>query len=161
IGMAPSIDVGNFDTSETAVTLLDFLSDPDIPLSLHHVPRADGASMIDLIGVVVGNLVSHEAGHFFGNWHTDRFLLPFNLMNPLDVYKIVGRDGTFGTADDLDIDFGQGFYSRLGSLAGVEDTLNTIAFGLSTGTRAGTYYDFVTGTLYVSGTIDDGHKDRL
>ena len=32
----------------------------------------------------------------------------------------------------------------------MEDTLNTLAFGLSTG-RAGTYYDFVTGTLYVSG----------
>src|SRR5262249_21218065 len=67
IGMAPSIDVGNFDISETAVALLDFLSDPDIPLSLHHVPRADGASMIDLIGVAVGNVVSHEAGHFFGD----------------------------------------------------------------------------------------------
>src|SRR5262249_59021160 len=76
-------------------------------------------------------------------------------------YGHVGPDGTFGTADDLDIDFGRGFYSRLETFGGVEDTLDTIAFGLSTGTRAGTYYDFVTGTLYVSGTIDDGHEDRL
>src|SRR5262249_54538090 len=74
---------------------------------------------------------------------------------------LLGPDGTFGTADDLDIDFGRGFYSRLETFAGVEDTLNTIAFGLSTGTQAGTYYDFVTGTLYVTGTIDGGHADRL
>jgi Ca2+-binding RTX toxin-like protein len=161
IGMAPSIDVGNFDTSETAVALLDFLSDPDIPLSLHHVPRADGASMIDLIGVVVGNVVSHEAGHFFGDWHTDPFLSPFNIMNPYPLYQNLGSDGVFGTADDVDIDFGRGFYSQREFFGGVEDTLNTIAFGLSTGTRAGTYYDFVTGTLYVSGTLDDGRKDTL
>src|SRR5262249_52817956 len=80
IGMAPTIDVGNFDTSETAVALLDYLSDPDIPFSLHYVPRADGATMIDLIGVYVGNLVSHEAGHFFGNWHTDPFFSPLGIM---------------------------------------------------------------------------------
>jgi Ca2+-binding RTX toxin-like protein len=161
IGMSPTIDVGNFDTSETAVALLDALSDPLNPFSLQYVPRADGASLIDLIGVVVGNVVSHEAGHFFGDWHTDPFVLPFNIMNPFDVYKNIGPDGTFGTADDVDIDFGRGYYSQLESFGGVEDTRNTIAFGLSTGTRAGTYYDFVTGTLYVSGNIDDGRKDTL
>jgi Ca2+-binding RTX toxin-like protein len=161
IGMSPTIDVGNFDTSETAVTLLDLISDPNNPFSLDYVPRADGATMIDLIGVAVGNLVSHEAGHFFGDWHTDPFLLPSNIMNPFPLYEILGPDGVFGTADDVDMDFGPGLYSRLEFFGGVEDTLNTIAFGLSTGTRAGTYYDFVTGTLYVSGNIDDGHEDRL
>src|SRR5262249_38100667 len=117
--------------------------------------------MIDLIGVTVGNVVSHEAGHFFGDWHTDPFLFPFNMMNPGLVYQHLGPDRTFGTADDVDIDFGRAIYSRFEGFDGVEDTLNTIAFGLSTGTRAGTYYDFVTGTLYVSGNTDDGHEDRL
>src|SRR5262245_17288677 len=161
LGMSPTIDVGNFDTSETAVALLDLLSDPDFPRSLHQVPRADGASMIDLIGVAMGNLVSHEAGHFFGNWHTDPFLPPFGIMTQFGALFDLGPDGTFGTADDGDVDFGQGIYSRLEDFAGVEDTLNTIAFGLSTGTNAGTYYDFVDGTLYVSGTIDDSQEDRL
>src|SRR5262249_52361227 len=82
LAMSPSIDVGNFDTSETAVALLDILSDPLRPFSLQHVPRADGASLIDLIGVTVGNVVSHEAGHFFGDWHTDPFFFPSNIMNP-------------------------------------------------------------------------------
>ena len=36
-----------------------------------------------------------------------------------------------------------------------------MAFGLSTGTKSGTYFDFVTGTLYVTGNIDDGHQDEL
>jgi Ca2+-binding RTX toxin-like protein len=155
VGMSPSIDVGNFDTSETAVALLDLVSDV-----LPQVPRGDGATMIDLIGAVVGHVVSHEAGHFFGNWHTDPFASPSNVMNPfIDVGT--GPDGIFGTADDLHFRFGRGFYDRFESFVGVEDTLNSIAFGLSTGTRAGTYYDFVTGTLYVSGNIDDGKKDRL
>jgi Ca2+-binding RTX toxin-like protein len=161
LAMAPGIDVGNFDTSETAVALLDLLSDPDYPFSLHSVPLGDGATMIDLIGVAVGNLVSHEAGHFFGNWHTDPFLPPFDIMTQFGALYDLGPDGTFGTADDGDIDFGRGVYSRFELFDGVEDTLNTIAFGLSTGTKAGTYYDFVTGTLYVSGTIDDGQEDRL
>jgi Bacterial pre-peptidase C-terminal domain/RTX calcium-binding nonapeptide repeat (4 copies) len=161
LAMAPGIDVGNFDTSETAVALLDLLSDPDYPRSLHSVPLGDGATMIDLIGVAVGNVVAHEAGHLFGNWHTDPFAPPFGIMTQFGVLANIGPDRTFGTEDDLDVDFERGFYSRLEDFVGVEDTLNTIAFGLSTGTKAGTYYDFVTGTLYVSGTIDDGHEDRL
>src|SRR4029453_13932314 len=103
-----------------------------------------------------------EAGHIFGNWHTDALLPQFNLMDQfLSPREGLGPDGTFGTADDTDVDFGQGIFSRFETFAGVEDTLNTIAFGLSTGTRAGTYYDFVTGTLYVSGKLDDGHEGRL
>ncbi|HEY1381676.1 MAG TPA: pre-peptidase C-terminal domain-containing protein [Gemmataceae bacterium] len=163
IGIAQSIDVGNFDTSETAVQLLDFFSDPDNPFALENIPRADGATMTDLIGLYVGNAACHEAGHFFGNRHTDPILRYANIMNQFvsTVQEVRDPDRTFGTTDDQDFDFGRGFYTRYEGLTGVEDTLNTIAFGLSTGTRAGTYYDFVTGTLYVSGTIDDGHKDRL
>src|SRR5262249_30601615 len=105
IGMAPSIDVGNFDTSETAVALLDFLSDADNPFSLHQIPRGNGATMIDLIGVYVGNVVCHEAGHIFGNWHTDPLLPQVNVMNQFVTFvgEDLGPDGTFGTADDKDV----------------------------------------------------------
>lgn len=153
VGISPSVDVGNFDTSETAVVLLDVLS-----VALNTVRIADGKSMVDLLGVSVGNIISHEAGHFFGNWHTD-FTAP-NIMLP-SLLVGIGPDRIFGTADDVDIDFGRGSYLQDEGFAGTEDTLNTLAFGLATGTRAGTYYDFVTGTLYVSGDIDDGHMDKL
>src|SRR5262245_22687477 len=82
-------------------------------------------------------------------------------MNQYGALADIGPDGMFGTDDDVDVDFEPGFYTRLEGFTGVEDTVNTIAFGLSTGTKAGTYYDFVTGTLYVSGTIDDGQEDHL
>jgi hypothetical protein len=103
-------------------------------------------------------VISHEAGHFFGNWHTDPTAA--NIMNQ-GLARFLGPDRVFGTADDVDIDFGRGAYWQDEGFAGTEDTLNTIAFGLSTGTRAGTYYDFVSGTLYASGDVDDGHKDEL
>ena len=163
LGVSATIDVGNFDTSDTAVTMLDSYSDPLHRFSLHRIPRADGATMIDLIGVAVGSTTSHEAGHFFGNWHTDPFTAFTNVMTNA-VFQEIGPDGTFGTADDVDVDFGRGNYSQTvfeAIFEGVEDTLNTIAFGLSTGTAAGTYFDFVNGTLYVSGSIDDGRKDEL
>ncbi len=68
IGIAESIDVGNFETKESAIVLLDLLSAPsDNPNSLNKFPLGGGASIIDLIGVGVGNIVSHEAGHFFAN----------------------------------------------------------------------------------------------
>lgn len=160
IGVAASIDVGNFDTTETAVALLDRLSE-----LLPQWPRGGGATLIDLIGVVAGDVASHEAGHIFGNWHTDPFTDPFDFLNLMNRGFLAdfGPDGLFGTADDVDLDFGRSNYSQHPEepFDGVEDTLNTIAFGLSTGTKAGTYFDFVTGTLYVSGNIDDGRKDEL
>lgn len=153
-GLAPSIDVGNFDTSETAIVV------PGQLPSLGTVPLALGKTVVDYVGVFIGNLVSHEAGHFFGNWHT--LSTTSNIMNGFfSRAGVVGPDGIFGTADDPDVAFGRESYSISEGFLGTEDTLNTIAFGLSTGIKAGTYFDFVTGTLYVSGNINDGHEDEL
>ena len=161
LGISASVDVGNFDTSETAVVLLDVLSE-----ILPQLPRGPEVSLIDLIGVLTGNVVSHEAGHFLGNWHTDPFADPLDSLNLMIRPYFLGNfgpDGLFGTPDDVDMDFGLSDYSRHPNeiFDGVEDTLNSLAFGLSTGTAAGTYFDFVNGTLYVSGNIDDGRKDEL
>jgi hypothetical protein len=165
VGIAQSIDVGNFDTSETAVVLLDSLGDADPSggrLNLNAIPRAPGVTMIDLIGAMVGSIAAHEFGHLSGNFHTDPVLDPDDTMNPYAGLPR-GPDGIFGTADDDPRHFGVGhFWADQGPYyAGVNDTLNTIAFGLSTGKQAGTYFDFVTGTLYVTGSIDDGRKDDL
>jgi Ca2+-binding RTX toxin-like protein len=75
----------------------------------------------------------------------------------------VGDDFVYGSADDVKVLFSSdGIYDPT-SYRGpsINDSLNTVAYGLSTGTKAGTYFDFVTGTLYVTGTIDDGRKDTL
>lgn len=110
IGIAESIDPGNFDASETAVVLLDSLSStsPTSGISLNNVPRAGGATIIDVIGVAVGNLVCHEAGHYLGNWHTTSTNTTRNIMDQgpstlTDYYLNIvetGPDQVFGNGDD-------------------------------------------------------------
>ena len=138
LGIAESIDVGNFEIEETAVVLLDLLSAPaSDPNSLNQYPLGPGATIIDLIGEGVGNIAAHEAGHFFANWHTNQFNTQANIMDQggnLDNTVGVGPDGVFGTADDVDVDFGKDQFVPNEGFTGTEDTLNSIAFGLSTGT---------------------------
>jgi hypothetical protein len=136
IGIAESIDVGNFETAEDAVVLLDFLSGPaNDPNSLNRIPRAPGVGMVELVGVGVGNIVAHEIGHYSGNWHTEQFFGPANLMDQggnLAGMLGVGPDGVFGSADDVDVDFGRDLFVPGERFEGIEDTLNAVAFGLST-----------------------------
>jgi hypothetical protein len=139
IGIAEDIDPGNFEIESTAVTLLDLLSTvASNPNSLNQYPLAPGTTKIDVVGVGVGNITAHEAGHFFGNFHTNRFNANQNIMDQggnLDNLVGVGPDGIFGSADDVDVDFGDDNFANEG-FTGVEDTLNVLAFGLSTGTAA-------------------------
>ena len=134
IGIAQSIDPGNFDTAETAVVLLDLLSAPEFdPNSLNAIPLAEGADIIDLIGTAVGNIVAHEAGHFFGGFHTDQFNPEPNIMDQggnLANTIGLGADGVFGSADDDNVAFDRDQYVINEGFQGVEDTLNVIAFGL-------------------------------
>jgi hypothetical protein len=137
IGLAQSIDVGNFETEETAVVLLDLLSTSGSnPNSLNQYvgPATD---IIELVGTGVGNITAHEGGHFFAAWHTDQFNPASNIMDQggnLDNSVGVGPDRIFGTADDVDVDFGKDMFVPNEGFTGTEDSLNAIAFGLSTGT---------------------------
>lgn len=133
IGIAQSIDPGNFEAAETGVILLDLLSGaaPD-PNSLNSFPLAPGVSMVDLVGVALGNIAAHEAGHYVGNFHTEQFnLLPSlmdrggNLPNTIGV----GEDGIFGNEDDADVDFSQDPFEVTERFAGIEDTLAVVACG--------------------------------
>jgi hypothetical protein len=136
IGISESIDVGNFDAMETAYVLLDVLSDTtgEERSSINQFSVAPSASIIDLIGAAVGNVVAHEAGHLFGNFHTEPSNASENLMDrgghPANTFG-VGPDNIFGTADDVDVDFGLDSYVLDEGLVGLEHTLNVIAFGLS------------------------------
>ncbi len=139
VGIAQSIDVGNFETEEVALVLLDLLSAPEgselfIPsLSLNSYLLADGTDIIDIIGTGVGNITAHEAGHFLANWHTDQFNDSPNIMDQGGNFPNtigVGEDLVFGSEDDVDVDFGEDVYVPNEGFRGVEDTLTSIGYGL-------------------------------
>ncbi|GIF78257.1 DVUA0089 family protein [Asanoa siamensis] len=130
IGIAQSIDPGNFDTQESALILLDVLSGPandDASLNFYITPASN---KIDFIAQAVGNVVSHEAGHFFGNWHVDQFNDTLNLMDQGGNFPLlygVGPDGIGGTADDPDVDFGEDEFNPSEGFTGIEDTRGRLA----------------------------------
>jgi hypothetical protein len=144
VGVAESVDPGNFDREETALILLDLLSGPaDDPIfgtsSLNHYMTA-ASDRVRFIGRVLGATVAHEAGHFYGNFHTDGHNNVTSLMDGSqpDPAKLFGTgpDGIGGTADDdshprLERDA----YDPVEAFTGIEDTLNVVAFGVSRGRR--------------------------
>ena len=162
-GIAQTVDVGNFDTEETAVVLMDGFTGPafflgfvdldldgqpddldgdgqpdavDVPDegSVNHYLTARGMTQIDLLARAVGNVTVHEAGHYFGAYHTGEELI--DIMDqggsPANLYE-AGPDRILGTQDDTDIDFAVDEYVPNEGFTGAEDTVNTLAFGLSTG----------------------------
>ncbi len=155
IGIAEFIDVGNFSTEDTGVVLLDIFSADGVfyPDSVNAVELDPSVTIIDAIGVVVGQTVSHEFGHMLGNWHTENDNTIWNVMdkggaaNSPERRSGVGPDGIFGTADDIDVDFFDEDYDSSEAIAfGLERTTIRTAFGLSTG----------AGTLYIDGTNNSG-----
>ncbi|MEQ4300522.1 PPC domain-containing protein [Plantactinospora sp. B6F1] len=134
IGVAQFIDPGNFGTQDSALVLLDVLSDPagdEASLNTYLTPDSD---RIGFVGRAVGNVTAHEAGHFFGNWHVDQFNDQANLMDQGGNFPLlfgVGPDGVGGTADDPDVDFGEDTFNPGEGFTGVENTLGRIAFGVT------------------------------
>lgn len=163
IGIAESIDVGNFDTTETAVVLLDLLSstNPIVADSLNNIIRNFSSTITDLIGVAVGNIVTHEAGHFFGLWHTDNFNSSSQIIDQGgNIGNIIGlgADGFFGTGDDINVNFGTDFLTS--SFSGLQDSINTLAFSLSTAANYG--LDFGDAPAeYPTLLADDGARHNL
>ncbi|GAA3752048.1 hypothetical protein GCM10022225_40460 [Plantactinospora mayteni] len=134
IGVAQFIDPGNFGTQDSALVLLDVLSDPaGDPASLNSY-LTGASNRIGFVGQAVGNVTAHEAGHFFGDWHVDQFNDQANLMDQGGNFPLmfgVGPDGVGGTADDPDVDFGEDTFNPGEGFTGTEDTLSRIAFGVT------------------------------
>ncbi|GIF25865.1 hypothetical protein BJ973_003138 [Actinoplanes tereljensis] len=136
IGIAQSIDPGNFETEETALVLLDVLSAPagdsSASLNTYLTPASD---RIAFLGQALSNVISHEAGHFFGDYHTDNQDALPNLMDAggtgFATLFGVGPDGVGGTADDADVDFGDSQFIPSEGFIGTEDTLGRIVFGVT------------------------------
>ncbi|WP_433617887.1 hypothetical protein ACQP2P_19385 [Dactylosporangium sp. CA-139114] len=135
IGISQYIDPGNYATEDSAIVLLDVLSDPggDASLNTYITPASD---KIKFIGRALGNVITHEAGHLYGNFHTDPLNDTPNLMDAGGAFPGlfgVGPDNIGGTADDVDYDFGEEVFTPDEGLAGTEDTLNTTAWALVKG----------------------------
>ena len=137
IGIAQSIDAGNFGREETALVLLDEISAPAGPrwsLNSYVGPRSD---KVAFIGRAVGNITSHEAGHMSGSWHTSGPNDVHGIMDPGGnpaVMFAVGPDNVGGTADDPDLDFTEDELSPAEGFTGVEDTVARTAWAFVRGT---------------------------
>lgn len=152
IGIAESIDVGNFNTEESAVILLDLI---DTPSGFGSIPLGPRVARQDFLADAIGRVAAHEAGHFFGAWHTlNSNALPQIMDTGGTAGNImgVGRDGIYGTDDDVDVQFGTDTYDPFTSFIafGKQNSAATIAFGLATGTVGG----FASGTVYLDSNVN-------
>ncbi|MFK3985650.1 hypothetical protein ACI2K4_35465 [Micromonospora sp. NPDC050397] len=134
-GTATDVDPGNFETEETAFILMDLPTAPAGPVNSLNTYLQPGGNKIAFLGQALGTAASHEAGHMFGNFHTDGTDAQFNVMDAdLSTYNElfgVGKDGIGGTADDVDVDFGEDAFRPAEGFTGIEDTMNRISFGLT------------------------------
>lgn len=142
-GIAESVDFGNFDRTETALVMQDaFLS------LFNTVPVSGGATQLDAIAEIMATTIVHEAGHYFGAAHqldTNNIISLMDVGRPLAVSAGAGIDGIFGTVDDVKAQFGVDAYVAESFLAGgVNDSINTLGWGLTTGQAGGR----ITGTIY-------------
>ncbi|WP_159079367.1 PPC domain-containing protein [Plantactinospora sp. BC1] len=134
IGVAQYIDPGNFGTQDSALVLLDVLSDPAGEEPSLNTYITEASNRVEFVGRAVGNVTAHEAGHFFGNWHVDQFNEQANIMDQGGNFPLmfaVGPDGVGGTADDPDVDFGEDTFNPGEGFTGTEDTLSRIVFGVT------------------------------
>lgn len=138
IGIAQSIDPGNFARTETGLVLMDVLSEPGnidaAPASINSYLTSD-SDRLAFVAQAIGNVTVHEAGHMFGNFHTDNSNAVANLMDAggdgFDRLFGVGPDGVGGTTDD-DVDFVTDRYDPFEGFVGDEDTVARSTWGMST-----------------------------
>jgi hypothetical protein len=141
IGISSSIDPGNFDGEDQALVMLDVLTEPPDDEGSLNAYMDSSSDRVKFVGTALGNVISHETGHFVGSFHVDPFNDTANLMDAGGNFALlygVGDDGVGGTADDPDVDFGEDDYNPNDFspgvfFTGIEDTLNNSAWGFVIG----------------------------
>ncbi|MEN7342025.1 MAG: hypothetical protein AAAFM81_03750 [Pseudomonadota bacterium] len=143
IGIASSIDPGNYGANDVALMLLDVLSAPATPganangtFSLNDVILAPGVTKEQLVIQAIANVTSHEAGHYLGNFHTDGvFSSDANIMDegPGGLFNLagIGPSGIFGADDTVNVQFIDDTYSVLEGFQGDENTTVNTGHALS------------------------------
>jgi hypothetical protein len=140
IGIAESIDPGNFAQDETGLVLLDVLSSPNKRGNLNRRASLNffmdaSSDRLAFVGQALGNVTSHEVGHMIGNWHTDSTNGQDSVMDEggnFPQFFGVGPDQVGGTSDDVDVDFVIDDFSIFEGFIGREDTLARSTWAVST-----------------------------
>lgn len=134
IGIASTVDIGNYRSNDVAVILLDLLSTPaDNPNSLNQYGLGIGISKTDLVGHSVGIIASHEAAHFFGMHHTDNRNEVNNISDEggrLTSSLGIGVDNVFGSLDDRTARYRDDTFSAYGTMHGTQATPIALARSL-------------------------------
>ncbi len=141
IGRATIVDVGNYSLDDLAFVLLDGLSEPldslqDANDSINSVPIAEGESKENLVATIVGNIASHEIGHFLGNYHTSINDVPSLMDTGSNLFRNAGipPGGKFGDENNFDLDFVEDEHDPAVALDFIEgsknNTINNTAWGL-------------------------------
>jgi large repetitive protein len=155
LGIAQSIDPGNFDRQEQAIVMQDvFIAGQNV------VGTASSSTKLELIAELQAVVIAHEAGHFLGGWHQN----PFNNTNVVmdqfyfePVTSGAGIDGVFGTPDDRPIVFGGDGFSFGGGVfefGGFNDTVSWLGWGLGQGLAGGTITGKTFTDVNVSRSLD-------
>ena len=137
IGIAQSIDPGNYAHEESAMVLLDSVAEPSgAPYSFNSY-LGRGSDKTAFIGRALGDLAAHETGHMIGSFHTNELNTRTNLMDAggenQGRFYGVGPDQLGGTADDRAVNFGEDRFTPFEGFTGFEDTLNNSAWAFSPG----------------------------
>ena len=135
LGIAQTLDIGNFDRQETVLVMLDLIAQ-SAPL----IPRAGNVSVADVFATSVAFVINHEAGHILGATHQDPATAINTIMDPaFNPVAESGRDGLLGNADDEPLRFLNDDYSPLETTfgGGINNSGQVLAFGMSTGKVGG------------------------
>ncbi|BCB74733.1 hypothetical protein GCM10022251_76960 [Phytohabitans flavus] len=139
IGISQYIDAGNMETEDSALVLLDRLSAPAPIAASVNTYLGPGSDRVRFVGRTLATLISHEMGHMFGNFHTEPFNSTVTLSdqggNRTGLYG-VGADGFGGTPDYVDVDFGEDVLVANEGWSGLQDSLSTIAFSVTSAPRS-------------------------
>jgi hypothetical protein len=131
--LSQSVDPGNFATEETALVAPGRLADPsagEFSLNTYLKTTSDREKFV---GTAIGNIASHEAGHYLGLTHAGTFNATPNVMLHGIEGPIfgVGPDNVGGTADDVDLDYAAVPYGSDTGFTGIQDCPTRIRWALS------------------------------